>query len=148
MLGFQNKCKTLGKLINFHIGLTLICCNVCKVITACLATCFDHCLKVMLSFIWSGNKIAYRHSHSYGSMPITKVSVIIHLESSSHGMVRNYKCIHYGITFLNIIPQERIKAIFVYTFFRNSTTKTPKASSPKRILADIHNSTFIGKLHP
>ena len=34
-------------------------------------------------------------------------------------MVRNLEGIHYGIGSLDIIPQEGIKTVFVYAFFRN-----------------------------
>ena len=63
-------------------------------------------------------------------------------------MVRNREGIHYGIGSLDIIPQEGIKTVFIYAFFRNGTTETAKTPTGKGILSYIHDPALIGKLHP
>ena len=105
----------------------------------------DDVAQILFVAVVAIDEVAEWGSHRDGAMPVTELSVIVHLEPVTHGMVLDAECIDDGIVLMDLFAQQGVKAILVEAFAACGTVEATDATSREGECLDVHLITLKGK---
>ena len=130
--------QPFDKPVCLRIRISRISCNPCEEIAAHLRPGFHDGPEVLFPLQISVHQIAHRLAHRHRAVAVAELPVVVQLKEAPHGMVPDRKRIYHRVGIVDVLPEERIKSVFVYTGAVHSAMEASEASAFKRKLPQVN----------
>ena len=119
-----------------------------EVIGANLCLGFQNGLKILLTAQITADQIADAHADGHRPVAVAELTVVIHLEPGTHGVIPDGEGIDDGIGGLNLVAQVIVEPVGVDAFARNGAIEASQTAAPEGVFPDVDDSGFPGHFRP